>query len=127
MTGIVHQGQRFLLVGLFLVAVDWLVTAILGHAGLPLEVANVSGRVCGALLGFLLNGKITFARNDVKLGHRHFFRFVAFWLLSTLVSTVLVGLIGRHFDLRLALLAKPFVEIFLAAIGFLVSRSWIYR
>lgn len=122
-----RQGKLFLLMGFLQWIADWLVTVALSYAGLPLELANLCGRVVGALLGFGLNGKITFATEGHKLGRAHFLRFIVFWLVLTFVSTWAVGGIGRHFGLQAAWLAKPLIEILLAVVSFFVSRQWIYR
>jgi hypothetical protein len=47
-----RQGVSFLLVGLGLVTADWAVFVVLTALGTPASVANILGRVTGALLGF---------------------------------------------------------------------------
>ncbi len=125
---IVRQGLKFLLIGGCLVLVDWGVFVMLSASGVATPVANVSGRSVGALLGFMANGKFTFgADGSARLGGRRFARFAAVWLVMTLVSTLLVGEAASHLSLRIAWLAKPLVEGFLAILSFLVSRHWVYR
>ncbi|QDH71661.1 GtrA family protein [Marilutibacter alkalisoli] len=124
---LMRQGFWFLLVGGALVVVDSLVTIALSRAGMSLEAANIIGRIAGALLGFWLNGKITFASGDRRLGPRQLIRFIIAWLLLTAVSTLLVTGIGHHFGLSSAWLAKPVVEACLAVVSFFTSRHWIYR
>lgn len=99
----------------------------LSHLGLPVEPANVAGRISGALLGFWLNGRITFAGDDNDMGHRQFGRFVLMWLLTTVISTAALGAIDDAVGLKGAWVAKPAVELVLGGIGFMLSRHWVYR
>ena len=55
-----RQGRHYLLIGGVQWLLDWGVMVALSHWGLPVEAANVAGRICGAMLGFWLNGRITF-------------------------------------------------------------------
>jgi putative flippase GtrA len=122
-----RQGSRYLVIGGVQWLLDWGVMVALSHFGLRIGVANVAGRVSGALLGFWLNGKITFTGDEHVVGRRQLLRFVTVWLVMTLLSTVAIesidGLVGRKW----AWLAKPMVEAVLGLIGFLASRHWIYR
>ncbi len=124
---IARQGKLFLIIGIVQWLVDSGITIALSHAGLALEAANVAGRISGAMLGFWLNGKITFAHQHASLGRSQLLRFITLWLALTLVSTWAVGGIGRHASLQAAWLAKPLVEIVLAVVSFFVSRHWVYR
>ena len=122
-----RQGRHYLTIGVVQCLLDWGVMVGLSHLGLPLRQANVAGRISGALLGFWLNGRITFAGEDTRVGGTQFLRFLALWLVTTLLSTVAIGEIDDYLGLKWAWLAKPAVEIVLGVIGFLVSRHWIYR
>ncbi len=124
---LLRQGRHYLAIGLLQYAVDWGVMVALSHFGLPVEVANVAGRVSGAMLGFWLNGRITFAHDDSPLGRRQLQRFVLLWLCTTALSTWAVGAVENAAGLRWAWLAKPAVEAMLAGVGFLASRHWVYR
>lgn len=121
-----RQGRLFLLMGFLQWILDWLVTVGLSRAGMPLEIANICGRVAGALFGFWLNGTITFS-GERPLGHRQLLRFLMAWIVFTCISTWAVGHIGRTASLEVAWLAKPLVEAALAVASFFVSRHWIYR
>jgi hypothetical protein len=87
----------------------------------------VAGRVSGALLGFWLNGRITFAGDEHTIGRRQLLRFIVMWLVMTALSTVAIeaidGLLGRKW----AWLGKPLIELTLGLIGFFGSRQWVYR
>lgn len=125
--GLKRQGGTYLVIGGLQWLLDWAVMVALSHAGMPVRPANVAGRVCGALLGYWLNGKITFAGEGAAMGRVQLQRFLLMWACTTAVSTWAVGQVDDMFGLRWAWLAKPMVEIALAAVGFLLSRHWIYR
>lgn len=122
-----RQGKYFLVAGFLQWILDWAVTVALSHAGLALEIANVIGRISGATLGFWLNGRFTFADHDFTLGRAQLLRFLVLWLVTTFLSTLIIGAIGRHAALQWAWLAKPLVEASLAVSSFFVSRHWVYR
>ena len=123
-----RQGSWYLAIGLAQLLVDWAIFVGLTALSVPAAPGNLAGRVGGALLGFWLNGGITFAQEgEARLGLRHLRRFTIAWLLLTLASTWLVTLIAGRAGLGLAWLAKPVVDAALAGIGFFVSRHWVYR
>ena len=118
----------FGLVGATQVLLDWTVFVALTHAGVPVAPANVVGRICGACLGFWLNGRYTFAaQGRPRLDREHLLRFIVAWVALTALSTVLVALVATRFDLQAAWLAKPAVEAAMAAVGFVVWRQWVFR
>ena len=123
----VRQGASFVLVGLLQLLLDWVVFVALSGWGVSPASANVLGRVAGAVLGFWLNGRITFAGNDTRIGGTQLRRFITMWLCTTTASTLAIGHIDEVFGLQWAWIAKPMVELSLGVIGFLLSRHWIYR
>jgi len=124
---LLRQGSHYIAIGLLQYVVDWGVMVTLSHFGLPVEMANVAGRVSGATLGFWLNGRITFANESGTLGRRQLQRFLLLWLIMTALSTWAVGAVENTAGLQWAWLAKPGVELVLAAVSFTVSRHWVYR
>lgn len=124
---LLRQGSQFVVIGLLQLLIDWSVFVAATAAGMPTIPANVLGRVCGALLGFWLNGRITFASDGARLGWQRFGRFMAMWIVLTLLSTWLVALCADALGLRLAWLAKPVVEGVLAVVSFFVGRHVVYR
>ncbi|TXH72459.1 MAG: GtrA family protein [Lysobacteraceae bacterium] len=122
-----RQGRHYLLIGGVQWLLDWAVMVGLSHLGLIVELANIAGRISGAMLGFWLNGKVTFAGADTALGRVQLQRFVLMWLCTTTTSTLAMGQIDDVFGLRWAWLAKPAVELMLGLIGFLLSRHWVYK
>lgn len=121
------QGLRYLAVGGVQWALDCATTIALSRGGLPIEAANLCGRVAGALLGFWLNGRYTFGGGDARVGGIQLRRFLLMWVCTTAAGTLALGRIDDVFGLRGAWLAKPVVEVLLAAVGFVLSRHWIYR
>ena len=122
-----RQGRHFLMVGALQWLLDWGVTVWLSHLGMLIEAANLTGRVSGAMLGYWLNGKFTFAGEDTTLGRVQFQRFAVLWLCTTAASTLAIGAIDDTLGLRWAWLAKPLVEAALGLVGFVLSRHWVYR
>jgi putative flippase GtrA len=122
-----RQSRHYLIIGGIQWLVDWGVMVGLSHLGMLVEPANIAGRISGALLGYWLNGKLTFAGDDTTVGRTQLRRFVMMWLCTTAVSTWSMGLIDDHLGLKWAWLAKPGVELALGVIGFLLSRHWVYK
>jgi putative flippase GtrA len=124
-----RQLLLFLVVGAAQVLLDWATFVLLTHFGVAVAVGNFIGRVCGACLGYWLNGRYTFAGADgrPRLGPKQLRRFIVAWLGITALSTFLVWSVAGRFSLEMAWLAKPAVEGLMAAIGFVVWRQWVYR
>ena len=122
-----RQSRSYLIIGGLQWLLDWAVMVALSHAGLPVRQANVAGRVCGALMGYWANGKFTFAGEGTTLGPVQLRRFVLMWIGTTIVSTWAIGQVDDVLGLRWAWLAKPLGELALAAVGFTLSRHWVYR
>lgn len=124
---LLRQGRWFVAVGIVQWLVDWGAMVALSHLGVSVVAANVSGRVCGALLGFWLNGAITFANDDAAPRWPQALRYVALWGCNTVLSTFGVATVASICGLRWAWLAKPVVEGVLAIGSFLASKHWVYR
>lgn len=122
-----RQGKHYLVIGGIQWLVDWGVMVGLSHLGMAVEPANIVGRISGALLGYWLNGKLTFAGDDTAVGRTQLQRFVMMWLCTTAISTWSMGTIDDYLGLTWAWLAKPGVELVLGVIGFVLSRHWVYK
>lgn len=123
-----RQGGSFVVVGLLQLLVDWLVFVLLTALGVAAAPGNLAGRVCGAVLGFWLNGRVTFAQSGTaRLGWWRFAKFLLVWLPLTAISTLLVSGVADALGLHLAWLAKPLVEGALAVIAFFLWRHVVYR
>lgn len=122
------QVGAFLAVGGVQLALDTLVFIALSALGVPVVAANVAGRVIGASVGYWLNGRVTFAREDGPGLHgRALQRFVVSWVLLTTLGTVLLRAIDLRYGLGATWLAKPLVEAFLALLGFVSLKYFVFR
>lgn len=125
---VVRQGINYGLVGVVQLALDWLVFVTLTQVGCPAAPANVSSRVLAAFVGFWLNGRWTFQTPERRaLTAGHFGRYLVSWGVMTLASTAVVTITAHAGGVHAAWLVKPAADLCLAAIGFLVSKYWIYR
>jgi putative flippase GtrA len=122
-----RHARHYLLIGTIQWLVDWGVLVALSHWGMAIEPANVAGRIAGALLGYWLNGKLTFAGDEHAVGKTQFRRYLLMWLGTTLVSTWSLGAIDNGLGRGWAWLLKPGIELVLGVIGFLLSRHWVYK
>ncbi len=115
-------------VGVIQIVLDWLTFVALTALGLPAMPANVMGRVFGACAGFWLNGKWTFSSGSTSaLSRKSVIRFAIAWLVTTALSTMIVSLVDNSHGLHWAWIIKPVADAFLAALGFTISKFWIYR
>lgn len=124
---LLRQGGSYFVIGVVQLLVDWATFVALSALGLAVVPANLCGRVGGALLGFWLNGRYTFASAETAVGRRQFARFLVMWVLTTIVSTWGVAHVDRLVGLHWAWLAKPVIDLGLAALQFVLSRHWVYR
>ena len=124
-----REAVAYAVVGGAQLLVDWLCFVGLTWAGIAVAPANLAARVVGALLGFGLNARYTFAnpQPSATLLPRRLARFLIFWLLATAISTWAVSALGEQQGLWAAWLGKPMVDAGLALLGFVVSKHWIYR
>jgi len=122
-----RQSRHYLIIGGIQWLVDWGVMVGLSHMGMAIEPANIAGRISGALLGYWLNGKLTFSGDDTAVGRTQLQRFVMMWLCTTAISTWSMGAIDDLLGLKWAWLAKPGIELALGVIGFVLSRHWVYK
>ncbi len=123
-----RQGLAYGLVGVLALVVDWGCFVLLTWSGMDTLPANLFGRVTGAGIAYLLNGVLTFRdQQGSRLGWHRFARFSAVWILLTATSTLAMQAIVHAAGLQWAWLAKPVVEVALAAISFLAYRYWIYK
>lgn len=123
-----RQGSQFLLVGILQLLLDWAVFVAMTALGMAVIPANLTGRTSGALLGFWLNGKVTFAHHgEARLGWPRFTRFLLVWLALTAISSWAVALVAHNAGLGPSWIAKPLVEGILALVSFFLMRHVVYR
>lgn len=129
-----HQRGRlgfeiiaFVLVGGIQVVVDTLVFIALGALGMPVFIANVAGRLAGASLGFVINGRVTFASPDGHgLDRGALVRFIITWATLTALGGLALVQVEHGFGLAATWLAKPMVEAFLAVLGFVSLKYFVF-
>lgn len=124
---IVRDGAKFSVVGAIQVALDSATYIGLTTLGVPTPPANVCGRIAGAVLGFWLNGSVTFAHHDQPRFRWRLARYVLLWIVLTIVSTAALTVIGHRAGLRNTWWAKPLIETVLGMTSFLICRHWVYR
>jgi putative flippase GtrA len=123
-----RQGGSFIAVGVAQLLLDWLVFVVLTAVGVAAAPGNLAGRACGALLGFWLNGRLTFAQaGAARLGWWRFTKFLLVWVPLTAISTLAVTWVASSLGLAHAWLAKPLVEGVLAVVAFFLWRHVVYR
>jgi len=122
-----QQGRDYFIIGLLQWLLDWALMVALSHLGVPVWAANVCGRTSAALVGFWLNGRITFRAHGVKLGRVQLARFVLLWAGTTVAGTWAVDAVNDMAGLHMVWLLKPLIEIVLAVVAFVISRQWVYR
>ena len=123
-----RQGSQYIAIGLLQLLLDCAVFVTATALGMPVAPGNLLGRTSGAVLGFWLNGRYTFAtQGEQRHGWKRFARFLALWLLLTVVSTWLIDWVAHSLGLQYAWLAKPLVEAGLAGVSFLLLRHVVYR
>ena len=121
-----HLGG-YAVIGLLQWLVEYGLMLALSEWVMPVEPANVIGRLAGACLGFWLNGKWTFAGDDTHVGRHAAMRFVAMLIALTVLNTWIVAHLDDAFGLRAAQVLKPVADLATGGIGFLLSRHWVYR
>lgn len=122
-----RQAFLYALVGGAQLCSDWACFVLLTWLGLDVVWANVGSRLLGAILGFWLNGRITFGRAGAVLSHAQAIRFATSWSAMTLLGSAALKAIEQSLGLPAARLGKPLLDAILAAFGFLLSKYWIYR
>jgi len=123
----IRQGVSYCVIGAIQIFVDWLTFFLLSKAGLDPALANLSGRIVGAALGFRLNGTFTFSKDgQASVGRTQFLRYVVTWCLTSAASTVIVVGVHHFHGLAGAELVKPIGDAGLALVAFLFSKYWVY-
>lgn len=124
----IRQVISYLLIGGAQFLLDWALFSVFIFVAVPAMPANLAARASAAVLGFYLNGRITFASpGSDKIDRDRFLRFVLAWLLMTALSTALVRLAELNLPTVWLYAVKPAVEIALAFVNFFVLKRFVYR
>ncbi|MBS0199231.1 MAG: GtrA family protein [Proteobacteria bacterium] len=124
---LIKHASKYTLVGILEWVVDYTVALALRTWLMPIEPANIIGRMAGAGLGFWINGTHTFASDSSGIGRRQFARYVVMWIGTTILDTWLLRIIDHQSGLAGVAIGKPFVDFLSGTIGFFLSRHWIYK
>ena len=126
------QFLRYIFVGLCQLGVDWLIFSGLFLFTGQIVVANVTGRACAPVIGFILNSSITFTADSfIHSRNVRLFRYAIVWLFFTIISTVAIIwvnklLAGYGFDTYWVIAVKIGVEGLLATVGFVLCKNWVF-
>ena len=114
----------FLAVGGIQFAFDSGLFILLTYWGAAPSWCNVLTRFSAAMLGFLLNGKLTFGQ--ARLTRGQLLRYVLLWVGLTVLSTGSVVLAGNMAGMRAAWSMKVGAEILLALLSYVLMRRWVF-
>ena len=120
-----HFGG-YAVVGIVQWLVEYGIMVALSAWLMPVEPANIIGRICGAMLGFWLNGRFVFKGDGRSIDRASFLRFALMWVALTGLNTWILDWIDDHHGLRTTWATKPLVDILTGLIGFWLSRRWVY-
>lgn len=122
------QGVAYLFFGVVQLALDAVIYIALTSLGVMVIPANVIGRLAGASIGFMLNGRVTFASTEGHGIHRAAFaRYALLWMLLTLTGSAILRMVEHQFGLIDTWYAKPVVEAGLAVFGFTGMKFFVFR
>lgn len=122
-----RHAASYTVIGILQWLVEYGLMLALSQWVMPVEPANVIGRLAGACLGFWLNGKWTFASDQTHVGRHAAARFITMWIALTVLNTWIVASVDDRFGLQFAQLLKPGADLLSGGIGFLLSRHWVYK
>lgn len=123
-----QQLMLFLVFGAVQLWIDWALFVALTTLGLGVVLANIVGRVAGAVIGFALNHRFTFAQTARGGDWRgQIVRFLMGWAATALISTLLVAMVEMRLGLSAAWAWKLVIDGLIALLAFLLSKYWIFR
>jgi putative flippase GtrA len=126
-TGLFGQIGRFGLVGILVVALDYAVfAALLWAAPESHLVANVAGKVAGAISGFVLHRRFTFKGTQRDGARQQAFSYALLFAFNLCMSTGLLWLLVDFFGLNIYW-SRLFVDGLVVVTSFTGSRLWVYR
>ena len=118
---------KYLSIGAFQFALDFLLFVFFQKIGIALILSNTASRLTAATAGYYLNKKFTFSVGD-SVDRTMVLRYWFFWAMMTVVSSLLIYAWGKWVgDLLPIGWGKFVVESFLCLLGFVISKTWVYR
>jgi putative flippase GtrA len=121
------QIGRFGVVGIVVVALDYMVFAALLWAmpGYHLA-ANVAGKVAGAVSGFVLHRQITFAGQHRDGAGRQVMSYALLFAFNLVMSSCLLWLLVDYLRFN-TYWSRLCVDALVVITSFTGSRLWVYR
>ena len=122
-----QQATRYLVVGLFVVAVDYLAYVLMTHFFPSTYIAaNILGKTVGAFSGFFLHKHYTFAGQQDKSTPTQMVLYVALYFGNMTLSSFLIYLGVTLFSCN-ELLAKIVADAAVIACSFLLNRLLVFK
>lgn len=118
-----RQLLSYLFVGVFNTAVTAVVIHIMLSLNYHYVICNLAGYICGIVVSFILNSKITF---KVAASLTTAFKFVCALLIAYLINIAIVSLaitIIPDYPYLAQLSGMPFYIVF----GFLLNKHWVFK
>ena len=121
------QIGRFGIVGIFVVALDYAVFAALLWA-MPGNhlLANVAGKIAGAVSGFVLHRQITFAGQHRGRAGRQVLSYTMLFAFNLAMSSLLLWLLVDYLRFN-TYWSRLSVDAMVIICSFTGSRLWVYR
>ena len=125
--GVMHQMMRYGIVGGVVYLSDFAVfAAILWFMPDAYLLANVIGKVTGALVGFVLHRHFTFSWEQKDKASRQAISYLLLLAANLAISSLLMWLLVDSVGAN-AFIAKIFVDVVVIAVSFVAGRLWVYR
>jgi putative flippase GtrA len=125
--GLLGQVGRFGLVGIVVVALDYAVfAALLWTAPESHLVANIGGKVAGAISGFVLHRTFTFKGAQRDGARQQAFSYALLFAFNLCMSTGLLWLLVDFIGLN-TYWSRLFVDGLVVVTSFAGSKLWVYK
>lgn len=122
-----HQMMRYGMVGGVVYLSDFVVfAAILWFMPDAYLVANIIGKVTGALVGFVLHRHFTFSWEHKDKASRQVVSYILLLAANLAISSLMMWLLVDSAGAN-AFVAKLFVDVVVIVSSFVAGRLWVYR
>lgn len=111
---------RYLLIGVLNTAFGYSMFALLVYSGLHYTVALFLATIAGILFNFKTFGRFVFGRSDWRLIGRFFAVYGFLYLINVAIVFVIMLYVHNVY------LANAIALIFIASLGFVLNRSFVY-
>lgn len=125
--GLVSQVVRYGLVGLFVLAIDFLAYAlVLSSVSGEVVTANLVGKAAGAATGFFLHRSFTFRGDKLRSDAGQVTGYVALLLFNAALSSSLLWFLVERIGLD-AYWSKIGVDVLVVGLAFLGSKLLVWK